>query len=315
MDTLLDNRFVVNSSGIDAQRSPIKTSEPYTKATAKFHNLSHGVADLKTQTTDDLLATADVVIFMNKDVYEEARKRFAFDERKVQVWRVADMKDHVKHVSLAMHTQQALIDASAHTFALIRRHCNELAGYLTSTAWVDVVDKHNHATGLRLPIAWATDRGLWHRGVHVVAKTTDGKYVVGKRSPSIVFAPGMLEISLGGGIDSGEHALQAAQRETHEELGVLAHEKDFRPLFTHKMSGYHPHYNKHTRVHLYVYDVTLPVHSEDLVPQAAEVAELRLLTRREVRQLLLKHRIKHFGRLKWSYQLYNKALAYSGLPL
>jgi protein-tyrosine-phosphatase/ADP-ribose pyrophosphatase YjhB (NUDIX family) len=239
MDTLLDNRFVVNSSGIDAQRSPIKTSEPYTKATAKFHNLSHGVADLKTQTTDDLLATADVVIFMNKDVYEEARKRFAFDERKVQVWRVADMKDHVKHVSLAMHTQQALI----------------------------------------------------------------------------VFAPGMLEISLGGGIDSGEHALQAAQRETHEELGVLAHEKDFRPLFTHKMSGYHPHYNKHTRVHLYVYDVTLPVHSEDLVPQAAEVAELRLLTRREVRQLLLKHRIKHFGRLKWSYQLYNKALAYSGLPL
>jgi 8-oxo-dGTP pyrophosphatase MutT (NUDIX family) len=183
--------------------------------------------------------------------------------------------------------------------------------YLTHTAWVDVVDAHNQKANMRLPIGWATDRGLWHRGVHVVVRTSDGKFVVGKRTKSIVFAPGMLEISLGGGIDSGETPIQAAQRETHEELGALLHEKDFRPLFTHRLVGYHPHYHKHTKVHLYVYDVVLPVHSSELRPQPEEVEEIRVLTKNQVRLLLRTHRMRHFGRLKWSYKLYSKAVAYS----
>src|ERR1700733_2490937 len=73
MDTLLDDRFVVTSSGIDADnpKNRIKTTEPYTKATAKVHKLTHGVGDVKLQTTDKLLANADVVVFMNKDVYDD----------------------------------------------------------------------------------------------------------------------------------------------------------------------------------------------------------------------------------------------------
>ena len=129
----------------------------------------------------------------------------------------------------------------AATFAKIKQHCDELKTYLTHTAWVDVVDAQNEPTGLRLPLGWVTDRGLWHRGVHVVAQTLDGKYVVGKRDNAIVFAPGMLEISLGGGVDSGEHPLRAAVRETYEEIGVRMAEKHFRPLFIYKNIGYQTH--------------------------------------------------------------------------
>jgi protein-tyrosine-phosphatase/8-oxo-dGTP pyrophosphatase MutT (NUDIX family) len=315
MDTLVDERFVITSSGIAARDAAQRTVESYTKATAKAHGLRHGIAGRNRQTTNEDLVNADVIVFMNKDIYDEALRRFTVDTRKTLVWQVRDMGPAVKQHALEQGSEPALIAAAASTFRAIQANCNELYEYLTHTAWVDVVDADNKATGLRLPMAWATDRGLWHRGVHVVVQTADGKYVVGKRSPDIVFAPSMLEISLGGGIDSGETALQAAQRETREELGVAMPAKDFRPLFLYKSVSYHPHYRKHSKVHLYVYAVQLPVLQSGLRPQPEEVAEVRALSKRQIKRLLALHSMKRFGRLKWSYKLYQKAVAYSALPL
>jgi protein-tyrosine-phosphatase/8-oxo-dGTP pyrophosphatase MutT (NUDIX family) len=314
-DTLVDDRFAVTSSGVATREADAKTFSPLAKPTAKKYGLRHELSRHKVQTTNKLLNDADVIIFMNKDIYDEAHKEFDFDTRKAQVWHVPNFNYTETHHLLAQNDDQALIDAVEPTFQRIKRLCSQLQNYLTHTAWVDVMDAHNEPTGLRLPMAWVTDRGLWHRGIHVVAQTIDGKYIVEKRSKHIVFAPGMLEISLGGGVDSGEHPLRAATRETHEELGVKVPEHQFRPLFIYKQIGYHPHYKKQTRAHLYVYSVKLPVHSKDLLPQFDEVAEIRALTGRQVRRLLISHRMKHFGRLKWGYQLYRKAVAYSTLPL
>lgn len=315
-DTLVDGRFYVTSSGINAHHSNsgIQTIEPYTKATAKLYHLRHGLAKHKTQTTDRLLEDADIIIFLNKDVYNDALNDFTFDVRKTLVWHVPDITGKEKRETIAKHDEQALVDAAAGRFREIRNRCDDLRYYLTHTAWVDVVDAKNESVGLRLPMAWVTDRGLWHRGVHVVAQTVDGKYVVGKRSNTIVFAPGMLEISLGGGVDSGERPLKTAARETYEELGVRVLEKHFRPLFMYKQVAFHPRYNKQTKCHLYVYAVQLSVHSSELKSQPEEVAELRALSRRQIKHLLHAHRMQHFGRLKWGYKLYSKAIAYSSLP-
>jgi protein-tyrosine-phosphatase/8-oxo-dGTP pyrophosphatase MutT (NUDIX family) len=316
-NTLVGGRFSVTSSGIDVlvSTSGIRTTEPYTKAIARAHHLRHGIITHKTQTTEKLLRDADVIVSMNKDVYDDALKEYRFDIRKSLVWHVSDLSDSRKANVLAEHSDTALAGAIAGTFRKIQHLCDDLSVYLTHTAWVDVVDIKNEPIGLRLPIAWVTDRGLWHRGIHVVAQTVDGKYVVGKRTNDIVFAPGMLEISLGGGVDSGENPLKAAARETCEELGVRVAEKQFRPLFMYKQVGYHPHYNKQTRCHLYVYAVRLPVHSNALRPEPGEVAELRAVSRRQIKHLLHAHRMQHFGRLKWGYKLYDKAVAYSTVPL
>lgn len=315
MATLLDERFAISSSGIGAStaNSKFKTVGPITKATARAHKLAHQIKTTKTQTTSRLLDEADVIIFMNKDVYDDALREYEFDVRKCLVWDVADIAPEAYRKAMAKGTEQALVDAAAGAFAGIRAHCDALHHYLTHTSWVDVVDAGNHATGLRLPMEWATDRGLWHRGIHVVVQTADGKFVVGKRANSIVFAPGMLEITLGGGVDSGETPLKAAQRETHEELGVHVPEKHFKPLFLYRLNSFHPRYNKRTRGHVYVYTVKLPVHSQSLTPQPGEVAELRLLTKSQVQRMLRTRRMKHFGRLSWHYKLYQKAIAYSSL--
>lgn len=317
LSSLLDERFSISSSGIAAStsQSGIEKVEPYTKAIAQKYGLTYDIDKRKTQTTTQLLGDADVIVFLNKDVYNDAINKYAFDPRKVLVWNVPDISDVAKQKALAQNTEKALLGLAMPIFTKIRHQCDKLQSYLTHTAWVDVVDAKNEPTGLRLPMAWITDRGLWHRGIHVVAQTIDGKYIVGKRTNNIVFAPGMLEISLGGGVDSGEHPLKAAARETHEELGIRMPEKHFRPLFMYKQVGYHPHYHKQTKCHLYVYSIKLPVHSSDLRPQPEEVAELRALNRRQVKRLLYARRMRNFGHLKWSYKLYNKAVAYSSLPL
>lgn len=308
--------FAFSSSGVDASMYPSGHHSPYTEIVLSHQpQLRREMSARRTQTTQTLLGKHDVVVCLDKSVYDDAIRLFGLDPRKTQVWHVEDIDKRAARIDTTKYDWPAVAALEDDIFAKIQHNCDTLAKYLTHTAWVDVVDAQNRLAGLRLPMGWVTDRGLWHRGIHVVAQTVDGKYVVGKRSSQIVFAPGMLEISLGGGVDSGEQPLQAAVRETHEELGVSVPEKYFRPLFMYKQVGYHPHYRKQTKCHLYVYSVRLPVHSRQLRPQPQEVAELRVLTQAQVKHLLRAHRLRHFGQLKWGYQLYNKAVAYSMLPL
>ncbi len=253
-------------------------------------------------TTKNMLTVADVIIFMNKHAYNEAERVYDFDIRKSLVW-------HIPSSSIASERLPVHAPTGAHQ--TIRRHCEKLRDYLTQAPWVDVVDNANKPTDLRLPLAWVTDRGLWHRGIYVIVRTHDGKFVVAKRSQSIIFAPGMLEISLGGGVDIGENPRRTAQRETYEELGIYAHEKDFQPLFIWRQVGYHPRYNKQTKAHIYAYAVTLPEDISKFTPQLEEVAEIRILSKRQVLHLLRTHRMKHFGQLAWGYKMYQKAIALS----
>lgn len=306
MVTKVDGQFEISSSGIIAVERPIQTVKSYTRAVAKRRKLSYGLRESKQQTTDDLLAAADVVVFMNKDVYEEASRRYHVDARKSLVWYVPD-------VPVGVHDIAALTAIVDKTLDRIEELCDRLHRYLTKTNWVDIYDADNRSTGLRLPLEWATDRGLWFRGVHVVVTAPDGKFIVGKRVKNIVFFPGMLELSLGGAVDAGELPLQAARRETNEELGAELPVKAFTPLFVSKHSHYHPHYKKVTRVHSYNYHARLTSGLESLSPQPTEVAELRALSKRQVKTLLHKHRILHFGRLTLSYKLQEKAVAYSSI--
>ena len=82
--------------------------------------------------------------------------------------------------------------------------------------------------------------GLWHRTAHVwlIHPTAIGGSVLfQKRSDSKDVAPGLFDVSVGGHVDPGEEPIQAAVRETREELGLGATEAELRPLGIRQTAG------------------------------------------------------------------------------
>ena len=67
--------------------------------------------------------------------------------------------------------------------------------------------------------------------LHAVAilKTQDGRYVLQQRSLKARYYPGKWDVT-GGGVRAGETTLQAAIRETYEEMGITANESDCRHM-------------------------------------------------------------------------------------
>lgn len=69
--------------------------------------------------------------------------------------------------------------------------------------------------------------GYWHSEVHIWVVNYNGDILLQRRSYSKESWPGMLSISSAGHVTSGETALEAAIRETNEELNLNSIESDF----------------------------------------------------------------------------------------
>jgi protein-tyrosine-phosphatase/8-oxo-dGTP pyrophosphatase MutT (NUDIX family) len=301
--------YSITSSGIEATEHERLDVSPYTKAIAKKYKLTSKLAPHKQQSTKKMFTGTDVLVFLNKDIYEDALKVFSFDARKATVWNIDDLGTYlIKHPKVARNKANYVKITemlAGQTFDKVDR----LFDYLASTSWSDIYNADNKPLGYRLPVAWTTDRkGLWRRSVHAVVTTANGKFVVEKRSKNIVFAPGMLDISLGGGIDMHETPRQAVLRELREELGIKIRPEQLTHLGTRKWAKYHPHYDKYTNMFLYTYHVRLTIDDPIFVLQPSEVKEVRLLSGRQINNLLRKHRIKRFGRLNYGYKYYADAV-------
>jgi isopentenyl-diphosphate delta-isomerase len=304
--------FEVSSSGVQALGYEPQAKSGFTAEVLKRHpELQATFTKTRTQTTDEMLAAQDILVCLDKSVYDDAVRWFGLDARKTQMWRVADIDKRIRHTKTFLKDWSVVAGLEEDIFSEIRSQCDKLVQYLTATSWTEITDKNNKPLGLRLPIAWANDRGLWHRAAHVVMVTSDGKFVVEKRSKQIVFAPGLLDISLGGSVDVGESPLHAAVRETREELGLRIAAERFKPLFVHRWASHHPHYHKFTRAHLYTYFVQLPSHVQLFDPQKTEVDRVLVLNKRYVRNLLKKHYLRRLGGLSGGYKYYAKAVRYS----
>jgi 8-oxo-dGTP pyrophosphatase MutT (NUDIX family) len=87
---------------------------------------------------------------------------------------------------------------------------------------IDIITRNNRRTGRISNPEDASNRGLWHRGVHVIIATPSGQLLVQKRSEDMIQHPGMLDIGVGGFVDSGETPEMAGIREVYEETGIKA---------------------------------------------------------------------------------------------
>lgn len=115
----------------------------------------------------------------------------------------------------------------------------------------DIVDENDAVIGQELR-SIVHQRGLWHRGVHVLLFTREGKLLVQQRSKDRVHAPLALDCSVSEHVKVGEDYLTAVMRGMKEEVGVDGIK--VKPLVKFKMN-YGPNDNEISELYRGVVDL------------------------------------------------------------
>ena len=85
---------------------------------------------------------------------------------------------------------------------------------------IDVLTPDGKPAGRRKPKSEIHRDGDWHRAAHVWIIANDGRILLQRRSPRKENNPDLWDVSAAGHLSAGESAIEAAVRETGEELGL-----------------------------------------------------------------------------------------------
>jgi 8-oxo-dGTP pyrophosphatase MutT (NUDIX family) len=173
---------------------------------------------------------------------------------------------------------------------------------------IDIIDKENHQLGIQSDPEKANNEGLWHRGVHVIVITPSGHLLVQKRSRRMQFHPQMLDIGVGGFVDSGETPEQAVIRELKEETGL--HIKPDKLIFL-GLSRYNHLWRfgdrtKTSRTIIYTYALSFQKDPHSLAPQKEEVEWIGFIPFKSALWLIRHGSIKRLGKLVKTYAYFQK---------
>jgi isopentenyldiphosphate isomerase len=96
----------------------------------------------------------------------------------------------------------------------------------------DIYDKNRNLTGRTMVRGSKFGKGDLHLVVHVCIFNAKNEMLIQRRQPWKIGWPDMWDISVGGSAVSGETNIDAAERETYEELGYKVNLSNERPFFT-----------------------------------------------------------------------------------
>jgi len=97
---------------------------------------------------------------------------------------------------------------------------------------IDVLTASGQPTGIRKPKTDIHRDGDWHRAAHVWIVAPDGRVLVQRRSHRKENNPGLWDVSAAGHLSAGESAIEAAVRETGEEIGLVLSPNELKHLAT-----------------------------------------------------------------------------------
>lgn len=98
--------------------------------------------------------------------------------------------------------------------------------------YFDIYNKNREKTGRTQLRGTPLKKDEYRTVIHICIFSSDGKMLIQQRQPSKHSWPDMWDISVGGGVISGENSRAAAGRELWEELGIRHDFFDEAPFFT-----------------------------------------------------------------------------------
>ena len=142
------------------------------------------------------------------------------------------------------------------------------------TELIDVLTAEGQFTGIVKPKPEVHRDGDWHRCAHVWIVASDGRVMLQRRALVKENWPGLWDISVAGHVSAGESAIDAAIRETFEEIGLVITPEELIHIGTLRYrTQLRADYieNEHHEVHIVKRDVDLST----LTLDPLEVAEVR----------------------------------------
>ncbi|MFA6064695.1 MAG: NUDIX domain-containing protein [archaeon] len=151
---------------------------------------------------------------------------------------------------------------------------------------VDVLDSTTFLpTGEVVRKSFARKNKLIHACVHLWIFNSKGEVLLQHRSKEKKLFPSMWDISVAGGINSGEKPKAAAIREAKEEIGISINESKLKEEFTFVDTtdlGNHAGFSE--IVHVFLYKCNLPVSS--FVLQESEVDDVKYFSQIELKEIM-----------------------------
>ncbi|GAA3582666.1 NUDIX hydrolase [Snuella lapsa] len=155
--------------------------------------------------------------------------------------------------------------------------------------YIDVVTKEGKPTGKSELKSIIHQKGYYHNTAHIWFYTKSGYILLSQRAASKSICPLLWDVSVAGHIDSGETVIEAAIRETKEEIGLSISQSELNKTgvfecFQNYENGIVDNEFHHSFICELKVDIT------DLSPQEDEVEALKLVSLDDFDYL-----IKHIG--------------------
>lgn len=149
----------------------------------------------------------------------------------------------------------------------------------------DILDKEGKPTGnTTLRGRFPLKPGEYHLVVHIWIISSDGKYLIQRRSDTKKLMPGEWAAT-GGAAISGEDSFTAAKRELSEELGIFMNESTAKKAFRIKRRS----------SLLDVWMTCCDIPAEELALQESEVAEAKWVTANELKDMIKYGEFHNYG--------------------
>lgn len=148
----------------------------------------------------------------------------------------------------------------------------------SSEEYIDIVTESGAPTGKIALKDEAHRNGWYHNTIHLWLYTKKGEILLQQRSHKKSIYPLLWDVSAAGHVDAGESLLNAAIRETHEELGLLLKPEQLTKIGIHKhCKNYNNGQIKDYEFH-HIFIAELAKNIEELTPDDEEVEAVKLVS-------------------------------------